>query len=113
MFPIIVCVIVILILIYIILVKLHIVEGFGDEITVKKTHDILDLSKQFDDLITYENDADGRIGLDKCIENCNGYCVEYGLTGVAHCFPARDPQVKNFDGLIVQNDRKLSFPNIE
>lgn len=88
-------------------------ETFGDPITIKKTHDILDLNNQFDDIIEYNNDQNGRIGLDKCIEGCNGYCVEFGLTGDAHCFPIQDDTTKDFYGLIVQNDRKLSFPNID
>lgn len=88
-------------------------EKFGDIVSVKTTPDILDLKQQFDDMIVYDNDPDGRIGLDKCIERCNGYCVEFGQTGSAYCFPARPPIKKDFDGLIVQNEQKLSFPNVE
>ncbi len=88
-------------------------EKFGDIISVKEIPDILDLRQQFDDLIMYDNSTNGRLGFDKCIENCKGYCVEHGLTGSAYCFPAREEKQKNFDGLIVQNERKLSFPNIE
>lgn len=88
-------------------------EHFGDPVSLKKTIDVLDLSNQFDDIIEYQNEPDGRIGLDKCIENCNGYCVEFGMTGDAHCFPVRPYEEKDFYGMIVQNDRKLSFPNID
>jgi len=87
-------------------------EKFGDEIAIKQTHEIMDLSKQFTDMITYENDADGRLGFDKCIENCQGYCVEYGLTGTAHCFPAREPEVKDFEGDVVPNEKKLAYPSL-
>lgn len=88
-------------------------EKFGDIISVKEVPDILDLRQQFDDLIVYDNSPDGRLGFDKCIENCKGYCVEHGWTGSAYCFPVKEEKPKNFDGLIVQNERKLSFPNIE
>jgi len=91
----------------------NILEHFGDPLSVRKPSDILDLSHQFDDIIEYQNDPDGRIGLDKCIEGCNGYCVEYGLTGDSHCFPVHQQEDKDFYGMIVQNDRKLSFPNID
>lgn len=46
----------------------------------------------FKDVVYYENDirgdARGRIGLDKCLENCNGTCLEFGITGNAYCFPS-------------------------
>jgi hypothetical protein len=43
------------------------------------------------DVTYYDNDDDGRLGLDKCIEKCkNGSCVEYGVTGHAHCFPHKN-----------------------
>lgn len=87
-------------------------EKFGDIVLAKTTPDILDLRQQFDDLIVYDNDADGRIGLDKCIEKCNGYCVEFGQTGSAYCFPAREPQSKDFNGVIVPNEQKLAYPNL-
>lgn len=93
-------------------VKRAMTEGFGDEISVKQTHEIIDLSKQFTDMIVFDNDADGRIGFDKCIEQCNGYCVEQGQTGSANCFPAREPEIKDFDGGIVPNEKQLSYPNI-
>ncbi len=43
----------------------------------------------FKSVINYENDPfpGGKIGLEKCIEACNGECVEFGVTGIAHCFP--------------------------
>lgn len=88
-------------------------ETFGDVLTVKKTPDILDLHKQFDDIIDYNNEPNGRMGYDKCIENCKGYCVEFGLTGDAHCFPVHEPTLKDFNGMIVPNENKLSFPNTE
>jgi hypothetical protein len=34
---------------------------------------------------TFENDED-RQGLDKCLEDCTGNCVEFGLLGKAFCF---------------------------
>ena len=45
----------------------------------------------FEDVIYYENDmTTGRIGLDQCIEKCDGNCVEYGQTGNAYCFPKKN-----------------------
>ena len=41
----------------------------------------------FGDIIRYDNDPDGRLGLDKCYANKDGYCVEYGVTGVAYYYP--------------------------
>jgi hypothetical protein len=44
----------------------------------------------FKDVIYYENNVQtGRLGLDMCIEECNGNCVEYGQTGNAYCFPKK------------------------
>jgi len=87
-------------------------EKFGDPVSVKKTPDILDISKQFEDLIVYDNQPDGTLGLEKCYEGCKGYCVEYGLTGSAYCYPVHPPEQKDFDGSIVPNDQKLSYPNL-
>ena len=74
--------------------------------------DFKNITKQFDDLIVYDNQPDGRLGLDRCYEDCKGYCVEYGLTGSAYCFPVNKPVEKDFNGMIVSNDQKLSFPNV-
>lgn len=62
-------------------------ESFTNE--GKKDQDILS-DKQFEDLIPYVNEfKDGELielGIHKCIEKCNGYCVEYGVTGDSICF---------------------------
>jgi len=113
MIYIIVGIIIISVLVYYLFIRDTLKEKFGDDVLVKTTPDVLDYSQQFDDIITYDNSADGRLGLDKCIENCKGYCVEYGMTGSALCYPVKAPIVKNFDGMIVPNDQKLSYPNIE
>lgn len=89
-----------------------IVEKFGDAVAVQQTHEIIDLSKQFTDMITFDNDAEGRLGIDYCIEKCNGYCVEKGQTGAADCFPARPAEKQDFEGDIVSNEKQLSYPNI-
>jgi hypothetical protein len=73
----------------------------------------MDITKQFEDLVVYENLANGRLGLDRCIENCKGYCVEYGLTGSAYCFPVKPTQPKNFDGMVLPNERQLAYPRME
>ena len=51
--------------------------------------------KLFDDVTIYDNDADGRLGLDKCLEANCGVCLEYGVTGNALCFPRTRPLGNN------------------
>jgi len=53
----------------------------------------------FSDVIMYMNDPvlDGEIGVEKCIRNCNGMCVEYGMTGDCFCFPKNYAEVKKKD----------------
>lgn len=41
----------------------------------------------FQDVIIYENE-NGRLGIDKCLENKDGHCVEYGIAGIAYYYPA-------------------------
>jgi hypothetical protein len=45
--------------------------------------------KLFDDVISYENDPNDSLntGVYKCLTDCSGNCVEYGMTGLAYCFP--------------------------
>jgi hypothetical protein len=55
--------------------------------------------KLYADVIVYENDTEtgtGRLGLDKCLEYCDGTCLEYGVTGVAHCFPRNNNIERNY-----------------
>lgn len=88
-------------------------EAFGDILSHPKSTDVVDITKQFTDMTVYENDTDGRLGLDKCLEQCNGNCVEYGQTGAAYCFPKVTVEPRNYNDAIVQNERKLSYPNVE
>ncbi len=62
-------------------------EKFTDIRKVKTLPPLKD-DRLFGDVTTYQNDLEdlGKTGLDKCIENCNGNCVEFGVTGVATCF---------------------------
>lgn len=50
----------------------------------------------FDNVIMYSGDKtlEGELGLEKCINKCNGMCVEYGITGDAFCFPKNNNQKK-------------------
>ena len=43
----------------------------------------------FEDVNLYESEhtVDGELGLEKCIKNCKGMCVEFGMTGDAYFFP--------------------------
>jgi hypothetical protein len=81
--------------------------------------------KVFADVKIYENDNDegwGRIGLDKCLEYCNGVCVEYGVTGVAHCFPSQNSVKRNYYTTLRDTEyeteevdragTKIKFPNL-
>lgn len=92
------------------------VEKFGDPISnTYKAHTILDVAKQFPDIVIFNNDYDGRIGLDKCIEYSEnkkgGKCVEYGLTGNTMYFPEISYPEKNFkDDINEPNETKLSYP---
>lgn len=85
----------------------------------------LNEDKLFNDIIYFENDNEpgGLLGIEKCVKSCQGNCVEYGITGHAHCFPTRtvsesyyqkfqemdsDMSTENID----QRENKLEFPNM-
>ena len=58
---------------------------------MSQSHDIL-LDPVFSNVIVYNNDDNPYVegeqnGLDKCLENCDGKCIEFGITGIATCFP--------------------------
>lgn len=63
--------------------------------------------KLFKDVITFENDEDGRLGLDKCLSSNCGVCLEYGLTGNALCFPKYTPLGRNEDTIAVNLDYQV------
>jgi len=73
----------ILICILVVIVIIILININGEHFTNTNT---LTITDQFPDVIIYENDGD-RLGLDKCIENCNGNCIEFGITGTGWCFP--------------------------
>ena len=79
----------------------------------------------YGDVKTHENNLDNmKSGLEECLDTCDGLCVEYGQTGIAHCFPnpkgkiakstfyesLRDKTYKseNYD----ERPHKLKFPNL-
>jgi hypothetical protein len=92
-------------------------EPFGDPISIKNQSPIIiDINKQFPDVVMFDNDYDGRIGLDKCAEYSlnkkEGKCVEYGITGNAWYFPEVKFTEKNFkSGMNDPNESKLSYPS--
>lgn len=61
-----------------------------------RDHSILD-DPLFGDVKEYQNDDDGRLGIDKCLENCKGNCLEFGVTGIAYCFPRDNPIKANYN----------------
>ena len=69
--------------------------------------------KLFSDVITHENDLDGRLGIDKCIESCKGVCVEYGVTGLAHCFPEKELPDFDHEDLRYENNQKTNLSYYE
>lgn len=68
-------------------------ENYADSQSSNKDSDPLH-SDLFNDVKLYAGDKtlDGELGLEKCIKECNGMCVEYGMTGDAYCFPKKDIQ---------------------
>lgn len=58
-----------------------------DDLRKDKPLMLISEDKLFSDIIPYDNQLDGRLGLDICLEKCNGECLEYGQTGNAYCFP--------------------------
>jgi hypothetical protein len=53
-------------------------------------YDLLDDSL-FANMIVYNNDDDpyengSKLGIEKCLDNCSGKCVEFGITGIGYCF---------------------------
>ena len=48
----------------------------------------------FRDIFSYDNDIINnevvKLGIEKCLEQCDGNCVEYGVTGIGVCFKKID-----------------------
>jgi hypothetical protein len=63
---------------------------------VRQNSDALD-GMLFEDVNLYESEhvVDGELGLEKCIKNCKGMCVEFGMTGDAYCFPYDYADISN------------------
>lgn len=63
---------------------------------IKQGSDALD-GMLFEDVNLYQSEAviDGELGLEKCIKNCKGMCVEFGMTGDAYCFPSNYAETSN------------------
>lgn len=71
-------------------------EDFSDisKGTMKTVPQLAD-DRVFEDIIVYSND-DEKAGIFHCIDNCQGTCVEYGVTGVGHCFPSKSKLNNNY-----------------
>ena len=65
---------------------------------IRQGSDPLD-GQLFSDVIMYKNDPvlDGEIGVEKCIRQCKGMCVEYGITGDCFCFPTNYAEINKKD----------------
>ncbi len=105
--------------------KKQIYNTYFDNLRKNKPLSITYEDPLFSDVITYENDiVNNKIGLEQCLENCNGSCIEYGQTGIAHCFPnnngkilgssyyenLRDNTFKTED--YSEKPQQLKFPNL-
>jgi hypothetical protein len=73
-------------------------KNIHDEI---RTEFVYDGKKAFDDVLfsdvlLYEsnNVTDGMMGIEKCMKQCKGVCVEYGVSGDAFCYPYDDKLAK-------------------
>lgn len=59
--------------------------------TLTKQIDLLE-QKEFEDVVVFRSTpiwGEGLTGLQKCMENCVGSCVEIGVTNNAMCFPRK------------------------
>jgi hypothetical protein len=58
----------------------------------------------FNDVLVYDNDPYGRLGIDRCLDNKVGYCVPYGNnTGIAWYYP---PIYDNLNyGTVIDNEQ--------
>lgn len=87
------------ILLFIIIILLLLVVNFKEPFTpeLDKTvwygYDIRD-DDFFKNVKTFENDVN-EYGIEKCLKTCDGGCVEYGVSGVAYCFPNERMYKKN------------------
>jgi hypothetical protein len=63
-------------------------DKYFDDLRKSKPLSITYEDPLYGDVKTYENDhISNTSGLEKCLEKCDGLCLEYGQTGIAHCFP--------------------------
>jgi len=69
----------------------------------------------YSDVQTHENEIEpgGRSGVDKCIETCNGHCVEWGQTGIAHCFPNLQKQIYKTTYHEILRDKSHKYENVD
>jgi hypothetical protein len=71
------------------------------------------IDKLYADVTTYNNDSDpnGETGVVKCSKECDGACVEYGETGVTHCYhPYKETTQKLNGGIRYFSDNDVSRP---
>jgi hypothetical protein len=86
--------------------------------TPTRIQPIFDIYKEplFNDVIRFEN-LNNKSGMTQCAEKCNGSCVEYGESGIAHCFPIMDSYKSTFHENLHDNTEdsnrkinKINFP---
>lgn len=62
-------------------------EQTFDDITKKRSDDTTFDDELFKTAKYYEFKEGEKTGIQQCIEDCDGNCLEYGYTGFAWCFP--------------------------
>lgn len=93
---------------------------YGNDIPYNKKFDdlrkdkplmLISEDKLFSDIVPYENQLDGRLGLDICLEKCDGECLEYGQTGNAYCFPNDGKQIMKSTFYETLRDESYKYEN--
>jgi hypothetical protein len=84
-----------------------------DDLRKVKPLNLLTEDVLFKDMILYENQIDGRLGLDICLEKCDGTCVEYGVTGNTYCFPDKNKEIIKSSFYETLRDKTYKTENID
>lgn len=87
---------------------------YFDELRKNKPLSITYEDPLFSDVITYENDhVNNKTGLEECLKKCDGSCIEYGQTSIAHCFPNPKGQIAKSTYYEVLRDKSYNTENYD